>query len=440
MLGEAKKIAESTGDRAALFHVARLFENLAEPNIDEAMRLYAKAGTPVMAVRLAKANQRDKDLLRYALDCNPTVLLDTARYFEGKGMIDEAVQLYQRGKQAGRALELALSQGRPDAVGVLASQLGPDSDPRLLVECAEALRAGGSLEEAMWMFIHAKRYEQALELAVQGRIPMTDDVAEKMTPAKDGGMPPADRELVLRQIAECAETSRNFQLACKKYTEAGDKERGVKALIKTGDVKKVLFYAKNSRSPKARSPPVPLAPGPPPRDAARDCRAMPARRGANLHPPQVLGLAAEFFCTLDWRELDLAATIISFYMKVRAETAAALHAAARRVLPFSPPLLAALRAFSAPAPQACPWAERGACPAARPGTRRRRRGSRRTSLRSWRCSTACARTTRCSRGTRWARWRPSGRRSSASRRRVPSSGRQRSGPRRSPHAARKRRR
>lgn len=77
----------------------------------QAMNLYAKAGTPVMAVRLAKGNGRDKDLLRYALDCNATIQLDTARYFEGKGMIDEAVQLYQRGKQAGRALELALSRG-----------------------------------------------------------------------------------------------------------------------------------------------------------------------------------------------------------------------------------------------------------------------------------------------------------------------------------------
>lgn len=111
MLGEARKIAESTGDRAALFHVARQFEYMPTPKIDEAMSLYAKAGTPVMAVRLAKTNGRDKDLLRYALDCNATVLLDTARYFEGKGMIDEAVQLYQRGKQAGRALELALTRG-----------------------------------------------------------------------------------------------------------------------------------------------------------------------------------------------------------------------------------------------------------------------------------------------------------------------------------------
>lgn len=70
MLDEAKKVAESTGDRAALFHVARQCEYLPIPRIEEAMALYAKAGTPVMAVRLAKSNGRDKDLLRYALDCN----------------------------------------------------------------------------------------------------------------------------------------------------------------------------------------------------------------------------------------------------------------------------------------------------------------------------------------------------------------------------------
>lgn len=92
-----------------------------------------------------------------AAACPQTILLDTARYFELKGCIDEAVQLYQRGKQAGRALELALTQNRPDAVGVLASQLGPDSDPKLLIECAEALRGGGSFEEAMWLYLHAKR-------------------------------------------------------------------------------------------------------------------------------------------------------------------------------------------------------------------------------------------------------------------------------------------
>lgn len=43
----------------------------------------------------------------------------------------------------------------------------------------------------------------------------------------------------------------------------------------------------------------------------------------------MLGLAADYFSTLDWRELDLAATIISFYMKARISLSA-IYLAERR--------------------------------------------------------------------------------------------------------------
>jgi hypothetical protein len=34
-----------------------------------------------------------------------------------------------------------------------------------------------------------------------------------------------------------------FHLACKKYTQAGDRLRAMRALIKSGDVEKIIFFA-----------------------------------------------------------------------------------------------------------------------------------------------------------------------------------------------------
>lgn len=34
-----------------------------------------------------------------------------------------------------------------------------------------------------------------------------------------------------------------YHLACKKYTQAGDRLRAMRALIKSGDVEKIVFFA-----------------------------------------------------------------------------------------------------------------------------------------------------------------------------------------------------
>jgi hypothetical protein len=46
--------------------------------------------------------------------------------------------------------------------------------------------------------------------------------------------------------AQAAKAQGLYHLACKKYTQAGDRLRAMRALIKSGDVEKIVFFAGES--------------------------------------------------------------------------------------------------------------------------------------------------------------------------------------------------
>ncbi|KAL1480715.1 hypothetical protein MTO96_034676, partial [Rhipicephalus appendiculatus] len=88
---------------------------------------------------------------------------------------------------------------------------------------------------------------------------------------------------VLEKIAECCLKQENYHLAAKKFTQAGDKVQAMRALLKSGDTRKIVFFASVSRQ--------------------RD----------------IYILAANYLQTLDWqRDADAAKNIVSFYTKARA--------------------------------------------------------------------------------------------------------------------------
>eukprot|EP00957_Ditylum_brightwellii_P207618 15353765-Ditylum_brightwellii.AAC.1 len=51
----------------------------------------------------------------------------------------------------------------------------------------------------------------------------------------------------LKRIANACEKQGSFQLACKKYTQAGDRYNAMKCLLKTGDTKSIISLASVSR-------------------------------------------------------------------------------------------------------------------------------------------------------------------------------------------------
>lgn len=63
---------------------------------------------------------------------------------------------------------------------------------------------------------------EALSLCVEHNIPVTEDLAEKLTMSKGEG-DEATRVQVLEKVAESALVQGNYHLATKKFTQAGNK-------------------------------------------------------------------------------------------------------------------------------------------------------------------------------------------------------------------------
>ena len=49
-------------------------------------------------------------------------------------------------------------------------------------------------------------------------------------------------------MAKCCKRQGNYHLACKKYTQAGDKVKGMKCLLRSNDMKKIVYFAGVSRN------------------------------------------------------------------------------------------------------------------------------------------------------------------------------------------------
>lgn len=63
------------------------------------------------------------------------------------------------------------------------------------------------------------------------------------------------REQLLTRIAEACLRQGHYHLACKKFTQAGDKRRGMRALLRSGDKDKIVFFATVSRREEAHAAP-----------------------------------------------------------------------------------------------------------------------------------------------------------------------------------------
>merc|ERR1719222_1788139 len=107
-------------------------------------------------------------------------------------------------------------------------------------------------------------------------------MAERMTPDR-GAMDQAQRAVILDQMAKLCKKQGSFQLACKKFTQAGDKLKAMKSLLKSGDTEKVIFFAGTARQ------------------------------------AEIYVLAGNYLQSLDWHnDPEIMKNIIQFYTKAKA--------------------------------------------------------------------------------------------------------------------------
>ncbi|XP_075533843.1 intraflagellar transport protein rempA isoform X2 [Dermacentor variabilis] len=278
---KACDIANETEDRAACFHLARYLEN--QDNVLQAVHFFARARAFGNAIRVCKENEMDDQLYTLALQATPKEALEAARYFEQRqDGLEKAVTLYQHGGWASKAAELALQAGDLGALQQAAQELGPNADPVLVRTTADRLAATGKHDQAVLLLAASGQSEAALQLCVQSNVLITEELADRLT---EGSATDDKAKLrgVLVKIAECCLKQDNYHLAAKKFTQAGDKVQAMRALLKSGDTRKIVFFANVSRQ------------------------------------REIYILAANYLQSLDWqRDSDAAKNIVSFYTKARA--------------------------------------------------------------------------------------------------------------------------
>merc|ERR1712072_933379 len=101
-------------------------------NVQEAINYFSRAGRYNHAIRLAKEHGLDRELVGFALQSTSTQMLETAEYFEKKGAFEKAVNLYQKGGNIPRALDLCFRAELFDVLRTIASDLGADTSPDTL--------------------------------------------------------------------------------------------------------------------------------------------------------------------------------------------------------------------------------------------------------------------------------------------------------------------
>lgn len=145
-----------------------------------------------------------------------------------------------------KAVEMAFASQQPETLQVIASELDAASDPELVTRCAEFFLGIDQLQKAVHLLANAKQYEKALEICGGRAVPVTESLAEMLTPVKEE-LPEDVRIRVLTTLGDILQEQGDYHTATKKFTQAGDKIRAMKCLLKSGDTEKIVFFAGMSR-------------------------------------------------------------------------------------------------------------------------------------------------------------------------------------------------
>jgi intraflagellar transport protein 140 len=240
-----------------------------------------------------------------ALQSSHDVMLETAEYFVEQGSLDKAVTLFHKGGATSKALDMCFQGQLFDDLQVIADDLGDgqDADPEVLQQCAEFFMQHGQYDKAVSLLLAAQQHEEALTLCTEHRVAITEEMAESLTlpkyplgasPMKNAASaaggdrpPPAAwtdrRNTLLVQLGETLERQGDFRLAARKFTQAGDKMRAMKALLRSGDTEKIVFFTNLAKS------------------------------------KEIYVLAANYLQSLDWHsQPKLMKSIVQFYGRARA--------------------------------------------------------------------------------------------------------------------------
>ncbi|CCW70532.1 unnamed protein product [Phytomonas sp. Hart1] len=232
----------------AAFFIGQYYER--ERNVDKALQYYQYAGAYYSGARLSRAAERDNDAFEFAFSSgDERLMLECALYLSEKCIYNKAVQLYRKIGAVQCALEGCIKGGLFDTLHEISRELA-DSDmasEEVFMGMADHFQSTGDYSKAVEMLVFAKHYDTALELCQDQNVILTEAMADSIT-GQGNNLPVKEKQELLLRIARIAKDQGLWNLACKKYTQAGDRLKAMKMLMRSGNVDKVIFFANHSRN------------------------------------------------------------------------------------------------------------------------------------------------------------------------------------------------
>lgn len=239
-ISRADSIARESNDKSACYHLARHYENTGK--VQEAIQFYTRAQTYSNAVRICKEHNLPNELWTVANLARSRDKAIAAAFFEEIEDYKRAVELYHRSGLIHKAVEMAFASEQPETLQVIAAELDAKSDPELVQRCAEFFVNSQQPQKAANLLANAKQYEKSLAICRENKIPITDHFADLLTPAQDE-IDETVRVYVLTELGDILQEQGDYHTATKKFTQAGDKGRAMRSLLKSGDTDEIVFFA-----------------------------------------------------------------------------------------------------------------------------------------------------------------------------------------------------
>lgn len=217
-------MARQSGDKSACYHLARHYENIGK--VQDAIQFYVRAQTYGNAIRICKEHNLPNDLWQLAASARSRDKTVAAAYFEEIGEYKRAVELYHHSGMLHKAIEMAFASQQPETLQVIAAELDATSDPDLIGRCADFFIQSQQPQKAANLLATAKQYDRSLEICREHNVPITESMADLLTPVKDDPertISDLDRVRILTELGDILQLQGDYHTATKKFTQAGDK-------------------------------------------------------------------------------------------------------------------------------------------------------------------------------------------------------------------------
>ncbi|KAJ3262217.1 hypothetical protein HK103_002630 [Boothiomyces macroporosus] len=224
-------------NHAAAYYIAREFEQ--ENKFDDAIVYYSRAKCFSNAIRIAKENKIEKQLMQLALQSTPVHMNDVAKYYEGIGNLDNAITLYSKSGNIKKAIDLCFKTKNVFLLESIASSLDPEKDGDLLQATSAFLSENNSNEVALKLLLVGHKYKEVLDICETQNVQLTEDFLSRVDTS---GIPDGESKEINLRIANICFTQANYQ--------GGDRLKAMGSLLKSGDKDRIITFATVSKHPE----------------------------------------------------------------------------------------------------------------------------------------------------------------------------------------------